>query len=679
MGATVEPTSYVDSEQETNRKLEQLYTEGLAAFYTEDWNKACQRFQTILSERPNHKQAAEKLDEADRQRDLARLYEPATDAVRNADWEAAIQILEELSQKSADYKDAKQLLKTARKQKQLEDLYREAKTLHAAQQWEAVVKVFEQITAIDPTYPDKDELLPSAQIEVAELKRIAELNDQYSHALREMDAGNWHEARRLLETVHKSETGFKETEKLLKKVEVEIVQEEEKRKQNDQINTLYEQALGLLRSKKWRNAMEKMEQIHKLDDHFPDVDRITEKAQKELASVEQEAERQNQLAALYAEAVKLLKEEKYQETLDKWQEVKAIDQKYPDRQWVGRTAKKALAKQAKPISSKVQVIKAKSLWIGLGGVAIIMIVVIAWNSSRINKENALPVAAEIVTQTHTPIPVIHSPTKMLMEERIVYSGTDGSGDQIFLMDSDGGNVKQITFELGQVRRRPSISPNGDSIVFSSGQWGDMNLYLINPDGSGLTSLTELKGDEDFPKWSPDGKTIVFSSTRDENSEIYSINVDQTGFKRLTNNPAEDVSPYWHPDGKPIIFSSNRDGNFDLYIMKPDGSELKRLTTNNSNETRPSWSPFGDYVAFTMERDSNNEIYIMKNDGSDQTNITNDPSNDYYPSWSPDGTHIVFFSDREGDGGIWIYSIDLSSNLTVRLAAGGSPFWGFIKP
>jgi len=62
VGATVEPDLDVDSAKELDRKLEQLYTEGLAAFYTEDWDKACQRFQSILSERPNHKNATEKLE-----------------------------------------------------------------------------------------------------------------------------------------------------------------------------------------------------------------------------------------------------------------------------------------------------------------------------------------------------------------------------------------------------------------------------------------------------------------------------------------------------------------------------------------------------------------------------------------------------------------------------------------
>lgn len=401
--ASVEPALYVDSAKETDRKLEQWYTEGLAAFYTEDWDRACQRFQSILSERPNHKGAAEKLEEAEQQRYLSRLYEQATTAVRGEDWEPAIRILEELSHKSADYKDAAQLLRDARKQKQLRELYAEAKALHAAGKWEAVVRVFEQISSIEPDYPDADALLPSAQKEVAELKRLADLNDQYSRALREMDAGNWYEARRLLELVHKSETGFLETEKLLRKVEKEIGREEERRRQNDQINTLYEQAHGLLRAKKWRNALEKMGEIRKLDERFPDTDGIAEKAQKELAREEQEAERQNKLAALYAEAVKLLKEEKYQQALDKWGEVKAIDPRYPDRQRVEGTAKRninQISRSGRKRRVKLPVVRGRTLFFsGLGGIIFLGLIA---TLVFINQPPALP-SCTFVTGINDPL------------------------------------------------------------------------------------------------------------------------------------------------------------------------------------------------------------------------------------------------------------------------------------
>jgi len=352
IGATIEPLGYESEDKEIERRLDQLYTEGLAAFYTEDWDRAYQRFQTILRERPNHKNASEKLAQAERQRSLVKLYTQATEAYQSENWLAAIKALEELLEKSGDYKDAAHLLKDAEKQRQLRELYAEAKRLHTAQKWQAVIRVFDQIVGIDSAYPDPEGLLPSSQKEAAELKRLADLNDLYRQGVHKMDAGEWHEARDLLEQVHKAQTGFLDTEPLLRKAENEIIRIEELKKRNNQINTLYEQAHGLIRSKSWRMALDKIEEIQKLDNRFIDDDQIAQKAKSELEREEQEAERQNRLAALYAEAVRLLKDGKFQEALDKWQEVKTIDPKYPDRQWVQRTAKKRLVEVDKTVERK---------------------------------------------------------------------------------------------------------------------------------------------------------------------------------------------------------------------------------------------------------------------------------------------------------------------------------------
>ena len=375
VGATIKPLGYESEDQETDRRIEQLYTEGLAAFYTEDWDRAYQRFQAILRERPNHKNAAEKLAQAERQRNLAKLYAQAADAYRSENWQVAIQALEELLGKSGDYKDSVQLLADAKKRHQLKDLYAEAKRLYAAQKWQAVVKVFEQISIIEPTYPDPEELLASSQREAAELKRLDDLNTLYSQGIHKMDEGDWYEARSLLEQVHKAQTGFLDTERLLRKVENEIITIEELKKRDNKINTLYEQAHGLIRSKNWRMALDKMGEIQRSDDQFVDKDGIFEKAKTELEHEEEVVQRQNELAAMYAEAVRLLKEGKYQEALDKWHEVKAIDPKYPDRQWVQRTARKSLGSMASPITKKPGIAVLRPLWIGLGSIATIAVVI----------------------------------------------------------------------------------------------------------------------------------------------------------------------------------------------------------------------------------------------------------------------------------------------------------------
>jgi len=347
-----EPITYVDKELE--QKLEGLYTEGLAAFWVEDWDKACDRFQRILADRPDHAAAADKLAEAKRQRGFSILYARALEAQKAEDWSLALQTLEELQKDSPDYKDTGTTLKFVKKQKKLADLYAEARQLHAAQKWQAVAKVFDQIQSIDPEYADPENLLSTAEKEVAELKRQAELKGLYSRAVRAMDAGQWDEAQKLLRQVQEKEAGFLETERLLSKVEEKVRQTEIERERQDQINTLYEQAHGLLRSKKWRQAFEKIEEIRGLDEQFDDHEKIAEWAQVELTREEQEAERQNELAAMYAEAVRLVGNEKYYEALEKWQDIKNIDSKYPDRQNVLRTTKRKLAQKSRS-EKKIQI------------------------------------------------------------------------------------------------------------------------------------------------------------------------------------------------------------------------------------------------------------------------------------------------------------------------------------
>ncbi|MBE0682921.1 MAG: TIR domain-containing protein [Anaerolineales bacterium] len=373
VGAVITPSAYEDEDAETERRLDQYYTEGLAAFYTEDWDKACRRFQSILSERPNHKNAIEKLEEAEKRRDLSKLYTQSMGAYQAEDWQTAIKTLDELLKKSPEYKDSTQLLKNAKKQKQLNDLYIEAKKLHAAGKWQAVLKVFDQVFAIEPNHPDPDRLLPSAREEVVKLDRLAELNDLYSRAVREMDLGNWHETRKLLEQVHKAQTGFLETERLLRKVEDELLKIEEANKRNDQINTLYEQAHGLIRSKNWRKALDKVEEIRKLDSQFEDKDGIAEKAKAFLEREDLEAQKQNQVAAMYTDAVRLVKEGKHLEALEKWNQVRTIDPKYPDRQHVENSVRRKLGE--KNIVLKEYFGKNRVVWSRLTIVIAVVIVI----------------------------------------------------------------------------------------------------------------------------------------------------------------------------------------------------------------------------------------------------------------------------------------------------------------
>jgi TolB protein len=88
--------------------------------------------------------------------------------------------------------------------------------------------------------------------------------------------------------------------------------------------------------------------------------------------------------------------------------------------------------------------------------------------------------------------------------------------ELFVMDSDGGNQKQIT-HLGAASFAPFFHPDGKRIIFSTNKADpkgrSFELYLINRDGSGLERVTYSEGFASFPMFSSDGKRLVFASTR----------------------------------------------------------------------------------------------------------------------------------------------------------------------
>ena len=96
---------------------------------------------------------------------------------------------------------------------------------------------------------------------------------------------------------------------------------------------------------------------------------------------------------------------------------------------------------------------------------------------------------------------------------------------------------------------------------------------MNPDGTGITSLTNNEGYDAHPDISPDGKIIAYEGKRDEiySWQVYAINANGTGLVRLTAPPGQSGQPAWSLDGSKIVFSSNRSGNWwNIYVMNADG-------------------------------------------------------------------------------------------------------------
>ncbi len=236
--------------------------------------------------------------------------------------------------------------------------------------------------------------------------------------------------------------------------------------------------------------------------------------------------------------------------------------------------------------------------------------------------------------------------------RIAFVSDRAGNLEIYLMDTDGTNLLRLT-EHPAADRSPAWSPDGQQLAFVSERDGNAEIYLMQADGTAQRNLTNHPEADQSPAWSPDGQRIAFAATRAGNTDIYVMNSDGTGLLRLTDNPAGDFAPAWSSDGRQIAFFSLRDGNEEIYVMASDGTAQRRLTDNPAVDGTPVWSPDDQQILFDTTRDGNFEIYAMNADGTNQRNLTRAPGDDHMPVWSADGQSVVFWSTRTGNGEIYV--------------------------
>ncbi len=260
--------------------------------------------------------------------------------------------------------------------------------------------------------------------------------------------------------------------------------------------------------------------------------------------------------------------------------------------------------------------------------------------------------------------------------QIVFQSDRESAGDIYVVNPDGTALTNITNNPA-FDHDPSWSRDGTKIVFQSNRLdGNSEIYVMSADGSGVERLTDNDSGDWDPAFSPDGSKIVFTATRDGNDEVYVMNADGTGQENISNSPLFDGAPAFSPDGSKIAFTTARDGNGEVYVMNPDGSDPVNLTNRPVTfDENPSWSPDGSKIAYSAAGD----VYVMNADGSGRVNITDDSSvSDNNPAWSPDGSMIAFTSDRSGSIDVFVMNAADGSgqmNITNRPGFDGVPDWG----
>jgi Tol biopolymer transport system component len=150
---------------------------------------------------------------------------------------------------------------------------------------------------------------------------------------------------------------------------------------------------------------------------------------------------------------------------------------------------------------------------------------------------------------------------------------------------------------------PSLSPDMSTVVFATttSPRGDTDraIQTVNADGSELTTLFDVVGAYDSaPAWSPDGTKIAFESNSnadganpERDMEVWVMNADGSQPVQLTHNALHDEGPAWSPDQTMLAYSSGEhDLRLDINVMTAAGVHLRRLTDYAGRDESPDWQP-----------------------------------------------------------------------------------------
>ena len=179
----------------------------------------------------------------------------------------------------------------------------------------------------------------------------------------------------------------------------------------------------------------------------------------------------------------------------------------------------------------------------------------------------------------------------------------GKNRDIFVMDTDGNNVQQITDLFFPIASKPKWSPEGTRIAFEAGSDKVRQIHIVNADGSHRWQVTDIGGKNKviLHGWSPDGQHILYTLAVDRRLDdadlvVVELSPNKPGWRQQVFSEMHIsllipvIGSAFSPDGKSILYVAKTEDHWNIYrLPHPEGNK-QQLTDDIHDNFAPHESP-----------------------------------------------------------------------------------------
>lgn len=258
--------------------------------------------------------------------------------------------------------------------------------------------------------------------------------------------------------------------------------------------------------------------------------------------------------------------------------------------------------------------------------------------------------------------------------------------ELFLMDYDGENVKQLSKHQGIIIA-PATSFDGTKVLYgllkSTGASAFGQIFVSDLKTGTTTNVLTRSEMITGAVFFPDGNKVALALNQKDSTNIYELDLTTKGMRNITRHPSDNVDPSISQDGQLMAFLSGRSGAPMIYLLDPRGTEMNvtRVTFQGRYNGTPHFSPQGNEIVFSSWLDGRFDLFRLNRDGSGLVRLTKDFGSNEGAKYSPDGDFLAFSSLRIVSTKLAVQDIyiasrngDILARVTKNLGRCMTPTW-----